>query len=793
MMKVENIYTSIACNRTAESADWGGDNLILFGASNAIAVFNPNYNGSAKITQTFIGHKARVNTVKWIKGKKQFISGSDDNDCILWTIGDDHEPVRQHLKGHNAAVSVVEGIYVKDKLIIATASADSTIKFWQKDSVTNDFVCFQTISLGSGFCFAIKIFYIEKTDCLLIALTTEDHNIHLFGSVNASGERKFIKVEILHGHEDWVRSLDFIALEDGDILLASSAQDTFIRLWRISPRDDICPVKAVSELQLNEEIKIEERIFTIESEQGENRHFAIGLESVLLGHDAWVYGVNWSRQVDGTLQLLSSSIDKTLIIWTVGEDGVWMEKIRVGDVGGNSLGFYGGKFSPDGRSIMGHGFHGSFHIWHQSKDDNSLWLPGIVVGGHFQMVQDLAWEPSGLFLITVAADQTSRIHAPWVRSSNDEDTWHELARPQVHGYDMRTVAVLGRYSFASGAEEKIIRTFSAPGNFVENFRRICRISSEEDSEGSVIIESSSKGASVPSLGLSNKAVFIENEIPNEQRHIKDEYPENYFSAVTLNEPPPEETLMQNTLWPEIQKLYGHGYEIFALAASCDGKFLASSCKSSNLEHAQVILWNTTTWKQHQKLASHQLTVTQMKFSPNNQYLLTVSRDRRWSLFENVSDSFQLIATTDKKNGIHARIIWTCDWSFDSKYFATGSRDGKVVCWQDSNTDTNTSLKRWRHAGVLELKNESVTAVAFTKNSSCKAQYIVAVGLEVGVIHIYCFGEDGTWTSCGNIQQSLAHHLTINKLEFKPDMSKNILASCGNDYLVRLYAIEIDKE
>lgn len=122
----------------------------------------------------------------------------------------------------------------------------------------------------------------------------------------------------------------------------------------------------------------------------------------------------------GTLQLLSSSIDKTLIIWTTTEDGVWMEKIRVGDVGGNSLGFYGGKFSPDGQSIMGHSFHGSFHIWRQSQADSSSWLPGIVVGGHFNMVQDLAWEPYGQFLLTVSADQTSRIHVPWARSSFDE-------------------------------------------------------------------------------------------------------------------------------------------------------------------------------------------------------------------------------------------------------------------------------------------------------------------------------------------------------------------------------------
>lgn len=145
----------------------------------------------------------------------------------------------------------------------------------------------------------------------------------------------------------------------------------------------------------------------------------------------------------------------------------------------------------------------------------------------------------------------------------------------------------------------------------------------------------------------------------------------------------------------------------------------------------------------------------MKFSPNNQYLLTVSRDRRWTLFENVNDTFDMIATTDKKNGIHGRIIWTCDWTLDSKFFATGSRDGKVVCWQKTDVKTNTSLKQWRQAGMLEMKNESVTAVAFTKNHSRndESEYIVAIGLEVGLIHIYGFNEMGTWTPYGVIDNS----------------------------------------
>ena len=47
---------------------------------------------------------------------------------------------------------------------------------------------------------------------------------------------------------------------------------------------------------------------------------------------------------------------------------------------------------------------------------------------------------------------------------------------------------------------------------------------------------------------------------------------------TFSAPPTEEHLLQNTLWPETQKLYGHGYEIFSLACDPAGKVLASSCK-----------------------------------------------------------------------------------------------------------------------------------------------------------------------------------------------------------------------
>ncbi|KAI8435390.1 hypothetical protein MSG28_003708 [Choristoneura fumiferana] len=477
---------------------------------------------------------------------------------------------------------------------------------------------------------------------------------------------------------------------------------------------------------------------------------------------------------DGTkkpvYRLLSSSLDKTLIVWEPeggSAQGAWTERVRVGEVGGSGLGFYGSRFGPRGGAILGHGYNGSFHIWELDKE-TAQWAPRVVAGGHYGRVEDAAWAPGAAHLVSVAADQTTRLHAPWHRPDGSTE-WHELARPQVHGYDMAAVALVSARVLASAAEEKVVRVFAAPANFDANYANIVGAPLPGRSEGA-------EGASVPSLGLSNKAVFADEDDND-----------GYFVPVNLTEPPTEETLMQHTLWPEQQKLYGHGYEVFALAAAPDGSLLASACKATTREHAAILLWETSTWHQIQKLPCHQLTITQLAFSPDSRHLLSVSRDRSWYLHTRSGDQFQLAANTDKTNGVHTRIIWCCAWASDSGVFGTGSREGKVCIWSKAEP-SSSSLGDYALLGTpLELPKDSVTALAFAPLTDS----VVAVGLDSGRIGFYSFDVQ-RWTLLKELDYSAAHHMTVRRLSFKPkdEDREMLLASAGADHLVRIYSVYI---
>lgn len=80
-----------------------------------------------------------------------------------------------------------------------------------------------------------------------------------------------------------------------------------------------------------------------------------------------------------------------------------------------------------------------------------------------------------LFVISTSEDQTTRVFAPWVHSDQSV-TWQEISRPQIHGYNLTCITFLNKrnHTFASGAEEKVIRIFDAPQTFIDTLKNVTK-------------------------------------------------------------------------------------------------------------------------------------------------------------------------------------------------------------------------------------------------------------------------------------------------------------------------------
>lgn len=272
-------------------------------------------------------------------------------------------------------------------------------------------------------------------------------------------------------------------------------------------------------------------------------------------------------------------------------------------------------------------------------------------------------------------------------------------------------------------------------------------------------------ASVPPLGLSNKAT-------------SDILPAS-TSAVRR---PFEAELASITLWPEVEKVFGHGYESIAIGVSSSRKLFATACKATTAKHAAVRIYETENFRLFgQPLEGHTLTVTRIAFSPDDQFVLTVSRDRSWRLFRREESGYVPMAV-DKS---HARIIWDGAWAADGKVFATASRDKTVKIWQP----LDGNLTKWTAVADLKL-SEAATAVAFAPPEASDER-MLAVGLETGNILLFTSSDVVKWEMSLEIKAGLAHIDHIHQLAWRPGRQiteHRHIASCAEDGTLKIFAV-----
>lgn len=431
------------------------------------------------------------------------------------------------------------------------------------------------------------------------------------------------------------------------------------------------------------------------------------LDAVLTGHISLVSSVSWMDEC-----ILTCSHDFSVIVWHEDPNSMaWVPKVTFGQLGGNKNVFLGAQ-GVRGR-VLAYTYSGGFYHWTENPEK---WVAEKAPTGHYGSVTDLA--VSSNYVLTSSLDQTCRL---WGYSNS---TWTECSRPMIHGYEINSIT-LSKSFLVSGADEKILRVFDVSISTSEILK----------TQG-ISIDGVARGSSQV-LGLTTKSTL---DIDLD------------FSNIIIT----EDVLNSYTLWPECYKLYGHGYELNVVTSSPQGDLIASACKSQTKDHAKVFVWDIATKQKIQELEFHSLSVTDMCFSSDGQFLLTVSRDRSWCLYE-LQGSYQYKISSQ----VHTRVIYTCCWSPDNLIFATGSRDKKLRIWNTNGEELH----------LFNFQNP-VTASCFIDN------HVIALGFENGEVHT---------VNIHTRTQLLAfrHGDLVTKLKY---LSGKIY-SISNDHTFRIYRLE----
>lgn len=425
------------------------------------------------------------------------------------------------------------------------------------------------------------------------------------------------------------------------------------------------------------------------------------VDALLTSHTGPVSSIRWVGE-----QLVTASHDCSVILWNIDKRaGVWLPQAVLGTLGGCRHTFYGVVASEQG--IVSNSYNGTVFHWICAETE---WRLTPALSGHISTVTDIALGEG--FFVSASQDQTARLFAM------SEGQWREMSRPLVHGHDLNCLS-LTQFNLITGGDEKMLRLFEPSAVSSEILAKLTDARLEGQHAGAV-----------QALGLTNKSTDSHIEVPSE--------------------PPNEDFLSTSTLWPEVFKLYGHGYEVTAVATH--HPLLASACNARTIEEAEIIIWDIQRRVKTATLTGHSLTVTQLAFSPSGLQLLSVSRARSWGLHSLGDQGW----TTLMMASAHERVIYSCAW-LDDAIFMTTSRDKFAKLWR-TDSSLMTSVK---------FRSE-VTAGAFLSSEE------VLVGLDDGTLVVH------------NLQRSQQTSIKVHSSQItriRLDESRVYLASADNTLTV----------
>ncbi|MBD6615783.1 hypothetical protein FNW02_08040 [Komarekiella sp. 'clone 1'] len=563
------------------------------------------------------------------------------------------------LEGHTSGVN--SATFSPDRSLIASASADNTIKLWRLDgSLVKTLTGHEDVVNSVSF----------SPDGQIIASASQDKTVKLW---NREGQL----LKTLPGHEAVVNSVSFSP--DGQII-ASASTDKTVKLWTqdgkllktLQDHD-----YAVLSLAWSPDGQIiasgsTDKTVKLWSRDGK-------LLKTLQGHDDAVKSVAWSP--DGKT-IASASLDQTTKLWS-------LEGKLLRTLSGHSAGVTSVAFSRDGNTIASASTDETLKLWSSE---------GVLLGtlrGHNNWVNSVSFSPDGYTLASASRDKTIKF---W--------RWDDvLLRPRVKNDDWVTSISfsLDDRTLAAASRDKTVKLWSRDGKLLNTLKghqgEVWGVSFRPN--GQAVVASASKDKTV-------KLWSQDGKILNTLQGHNDAVLGVAWSAdgQTIASASKDKTVK---LWSQngklLNTLQGHKDAVNWLSFSPDGKLLASASDDKTVK-----LWNRE-GKLLYTLTGHSRRVNGVAWSPDSQTIASVSTDslvklwrRDGQLLTNLAgdgDSFisvsfspdgkTLVASSDDKVKLWNRQgtllialkgdkgeLTSVSFSHDGKTLAVGSGKGTVI-------------------------------------------------------------------------------------------------------------------
>jgi serine/threonine protein kinase len=147
-------------------------------------------------------------------------------------------------------------------------------------------------------------------------------------------------------------------------------------------------------------------------------------------------------------------------------------------------------------------------------------------------------------------------------------------------------------------------------------------------------------------------------------------PPNPQPVVTQKQPPVIPNINPSPPVSPVDKtLTGHSGQVYSLAYSPDGRYLASGSKDRTIK-----IWEVATGKELRTLTGHSGVVLSVAYSPDGRYLASGSQDKTIKIWEVATGKVRTLTG-------HYMTFWSVAYSPDGRYLASGSADKTIKIWR----------------------------------------------------------------------------------------------------------------